>query len=66
MKEYDPENSADGLTFFSNQTGVTLVSIAHSIAEGTDTRMRHEPPGLRLSHHQQACHFRNNVFHFPG
>jgi hypothetical protein len=28
VKEYDPENSADGLTSFSNQTGgFTLVSI---------------------------------------
>jgi len=31
VKEYDPENSADGLTSFSNQTGgFTLVSIVHS------------------------------------
>ena len=31
MKEYDPENSADGLTSFSSQTGgFTLVSIVHS------------------------------------
>ncbi|HKW18569.1 MAG TPA: S41 family peptidase [Terriglobales bacterium] len=34
MKEYDPENSADGLTGFSNQTGgFTLVSIEHSAPE---------------------------------
>src|SRR5215469_10571085 len=31
VKEYDPQNSADGLTSFSNQTGgFTLVSIVHS------------------------------------
>jgi Peptidase family S41/N-terminal domain of Peptidase_S41 in eukaryotic IRBP len=31
VKEYDPENSADGLTSFSSQTGgFTLVSIVHS------------------------------------
>jgi hypothetical protein len=31
VKEYDPENSADGLTSFSNQTGgFTLVSVVHS------------------------------------
>lgn len=31
VKEYDPDNSADGLTSFSNQTGgFTLVSIVHS------------------------------------
>jgi retinol-binding protein 3 len=31
VKEYDPENNADGLTSFSNQTGgFTLVSILHS------------------------------------
>jgi hypothetical protein len=31
VKEYDPENNADGLTSFSNQTGgFTLVSIVHS------------------------------------
>ena len=31
VKDYDPENSADGLTSFSNQTGgFTLVSIEHS------------------------------------
>jgi hypothetical protein len=31
VKEYDPENSADGLTSFSSQTGgFTLVSILHS------------------------------------
>jgi hypothetical protein len=31
VKEYDPENSADGLTSFSNQTGgFALVSIVHS------------------------------------
>jgi len=31
VKEYDPENSADGLTSFSNQTGgFTLVSIVHN------------------------------------
>lgn len=31
VKEYDPENSADGLTSFSNETGgFTLVSIVHS------------------------------------
>lgn len=31
VKEYDPENNADGLTAFSNQTGgFTLVSIVHS------------------------------------
>lgn len=34
VKEYDPENSADGLTSFSNQTGgFTLVSIVHSAAD---------------------------------
>lgn len=34
VKEYDPENSADGLTGFSNQTGgFTLVSIEHSAPE---------------------------------
>ncbi len=31
VKQYDPENSADGLTSFSNQTGgFTLVSIIHT------------------------------------
>jgi retinol-binding protein 3 len=31
VKKYDPENNADGLTSFSNQTGgFTLVSIVHS------------------------------------
>jgi hypothetical protein len=31
MKEYDPENSAEGLTSFSGQTGgFTLTSIVHS------------------------------------
>ena len=31
VKEYDPQNNADGLTAFSNQTGgFTLVSIVHS------------------------------------
>jgi Peptidase family S41/N-terminal domain of Peptidase_S41 in eukaryotic IRBP len=31
VKEYDPENSAEGLTSFSNQTGgFTLVSIVHN------------------------------------
>src|SRR5712691_3068799 len=31
VKEYDPQNSADGLTSFSGQTGgFTLVSIVHS------------------------------------
>src|SRR3984957_12131756 len=31
VKEYDPENNADGLTAFSNQTGgFTLVSVVHS------------------------------------
>lgn len=31
VKEYDPQNSADGLTAFSGQTGgFTLVSIVHS------------------------------------
>lgn len=31
VKEYDPQNSAEGLTSFSNQTGgFTLVSIVHS------------------------------------
>ena len=31
VKEYDPENNADGLVSFSNQTGgFTLVSIVHS------------------------------------
>jgi hypothetical protein len=31
VKEYDPENNADGLTAFSNETGgFTLVSILHS------------------------------------
>ena len=31
VKEYDPQNSADGLASFSNQTGgFTLVSIVHS------------------------------------
>jgi hypothetical protein len=34
VKEYDPENSADGLTSFSNQTGgFTLVSIVHTAAD---------------------------------
>jgi retinol-binding protein 3 len=34
VKEYDPENSADGLTSFSNQTGgFRLVSIVHSIPD---------------------------------
>jgi hypothetical protein len=34
VKEYDPENNADGLTSFSSQTGgFTLVSIRHSTAD---------------------------------
>jgi len=34
VKEYDPENNADGLTSFSSQTGgFTLVSIRHSSAD---------------------------------
>ena len=34
VKEYDPENNADGLTSFSGQTGgFTLTSIVHSTAD---------------------------------
>lgn len=34
VKEYDPENNADGLTSFSSQTGgFTLVSIVHSTSD---------------------------------
>jgi hypothetical protein len=34
VKEYDPENNADGLTSFSSQTGgFTVVSIRHSTAD---------------------------------
>jgi hypothetical protein len=44
VKEYDPENNADGLTSFSNQTGgFTLVSIVHSAPD-----IRALPPGAKL------------------
>ena len=40
VKEYDPENSADELTSFSNQTGgFTLVSIVHSTPVLTSPRL---------------------------
>jgi|GEM_PF-6473840 len=60
VKEYDPENSADGLTSFSSQTGgFTLVSIVHSarirshfwFTGAETTSMPTEPCNLLALHH---------------